>query len=186
MYLKNNNTPTNIPSINARAIVAGNMQTGVLFNFAKDSTTNSLKYTGPGARFHVIATFNFFSSSQKTCGFYIGHNTNPTQGLSADADRISESEVYINSASSSAQPVGGVIQTILDLNTNDRVFFIVQNKDSDDDITIEFLKFTVTSITAERGATGVAGSVGDYVISINGQTGAVEYISDFKRGWFFG
>jgi hypothetical protein len=32
------------------------------------------------------------------------------------------------------------------------------------------------------GATG--GVVGDYVISVNGLTGAVQYIVDFKRGWF--
>jgi hypothetical protein len=32
------------------------------------------------------------------------------------------------------------------------------------------------------GATG--GVVGDYVISVNGLTAAVQYIVDFKRGWF--
>lgn len=35
-----------------------------------------------------------------------------------------------------------------------------------------------------QGVTGATGPVGDYVISVNGQTGAVEYIADFKRGWF--
>ena len=35
-----------------------------------------------------------------------------------------------------------------------------------------------------QGVTGATGPVGDYVISVNGQTGAVEYIVDFKRGWF--
>jgi len=35
-----------------------------------------------------------------------------------------------------------------------------------------------------QGVTGATGPVGDYVVSVNGQTGAVEYIVDFKRGWF--
>jgi hypothetical protein len=35
-----------------------------------------------------------------------------------------------------------------------------------------------------QGATGATGPVGDYVISVNGLTGAVQYIVDFKRGWF--
>jgi hypothetical protein len=63
------------------AVVAGTMQTGTLFNFEKDATTNSLKYTGDGGRFHVVATFNFYSGSNNTCGFYIGKNTNPASAL---------------------------------------------------------------------------------------------------------
>jgi hypothetical protein len=38
--------------------------------------------------------------------------------------------------------------------------------------------------TGPQGVTGATGPVGDYVISVNGQTGAVQYIVDFKRGWF--
>jgi len=34
------------------------------------------------------------------------------------------------------------------------------------------------------GSQGATGPVGDYVISVNGLTGAVQYIVDFKRGWF--
>ena len=41
-----------------------------------------------------------------------------------------------------------------------------------------------TGATGSQGVTGATGPVGDYVISVNGQTGAVEYIVDFKRGWF--
>ena len=41
-----------------------------------------------------------------------------------------------------------------------------------------------TGATGPQGVTGATGPVGDYVISVNGQTGAVEYIADFKRGWF--
>jgi hypothetical protein len=141
------------------------MSTGTLFNFIKDPSTNSLKYTGPGARFHIIVTFNFFEGNQNTCGFYIGHNTDDTTPLDPNADRISESEIYINSSNPSSQPIGGAIQTVLDLNTDDRVFFIVQNKEAASDITVEFMKFTVTSITAERGPQGFQGATGS--IGIN-------------------
>ena len=38
--------------------------------------------------------------------------------------------------------------------------------------------------TGATGPQGATGPVGDYVISVNGLTGAVQYITDFKRGWF--
>jgi len=41
-----------------------------------------------------------------------------------------------------------------------------------------------TGATGPQGVTGATGPVGDYVISVNGLTGAVQYIVDFKRGWF--
>lgn len=140
MYLKGNTAPTPITTPNERAIVQGTFQTGILKNFEKDSGTNSLKYLGSGGRFHVVANFNFTSGSQDICGFYIGKNTT---GLTLDpnADRISESEIYANSAPTSSQPVSSVIQTVLDLNTNDRIFFIVQNRNASNNITVEFLKF---------------------------------------------
>lgn len=142
MYLKGNTLPTPITVANDRAIVVGNMLTGFLHNFEKDSGTNSLKYIGSGGRFRVIANFNFTTGSQDICGFYIGHNTN---GMTLDPnnDRISESEIYANSAPTSSQPVSSVIQTVLDLKKNDRLFFIVQNRSAGTAITVEFLKYTV-------------------------------------------
>lgn len=146
MYLKDNNIPTPITAINQRKVVVGNIETGTLDNFIKDPTTNSLRYVGTGGRFHIITTFNFYEGNQRTCGFYIGYNTNPASLLDPDGDRISESEIYINSANPSSQPIGGAIQTILDLNFGDRVFFIVQNKDSATNITVEFMKLIVMEL----------------------------------------
>jgi hypothetical protein len=160
IYLKNNTTATTISGINARAVVAGSMQTGELLSFVKDATTNSLKYNGPGGKFHIIATFNFKTNSQNVCGFYIGRSTNSAAPLDANADRISESEIYINSSTSANQPVGGAIQTVLELQSGDRIFFIVQNKTAANAITVEFLKFTATSLTAEKGPPGPQGASG--------------------------
>ena len=175
MYLKNNSTATTIGAINQRAIVAGGVTTGTLFNFQKHASTNSLQYLGTGGKFHIVATFNFtVAASQNTCGFYVGKNTNISSGLSADADRISESEVYITCPNQS-DAIAGAIQTIVDLNTNDRIFFIVQNRSAAKDITVEFLKFVAVPLTSERGATGATGATPtDYVASFNGVTGAVE------------
>ena len=160
MYLKGNTYETPITVINERAVVNGNIQTGYLFNFVKDTSTNSLRYIGTGGKFHIIATFNFWSEvSNNTCGFYIGRNTNILSGLTATGDRISESEVYIDCPSSS-KPVAGAIQTVVDLNTDDRVFFIVQNKSAAKNITVEFLKFIAAPLTSERGATGATGPTG--------------------------
>jgi hypothetical protein len=160
IYLKNNATPTPISEINARAVVAGSMQAGELLNFVKDATTNSLKYNGPGGKFHVVATFNFATSNQNICGFYIGCNTNETAPLDANADRISESEIYVNSSTSANQPVGSAIQTVLELQPGHRIFFIVQNRTSANAITVEFLKFTATALTAEKGDQGDQGPSG--------------------------
>jgi hypothetical protein len=165
--MKNNGTATPISVINERAVVVGNVQTGTLFNFIKDLTTNSLQYTGIGGRFHIIANFNFFSGSQDVCGFYIGKNTGGS--LDPNADRISESEIYANASNPSNQPVSSTIQTVLDLNTNDRVFFIVQNRSAANSITVEFLKFTVTTLTSEQGPTGPTGPTG--TAGIDGPTG---------------
>ena len=179
MYLKNNAVETVITAINQRKVVEGTMQTGALYNFIKDPSTNSLKYTGSSGRFHVIATLDFFTEvSNNTCGFYIGKNTDPASGLSADADRISESEIYIDCPSSS-KPVAGAIQAIIDLETDDRIFFIVQNKTAAKNITVEFMKFIAVPLTSERGATGATGATGPQgntgtngTIGINGNTGA--------------
>jgi hypothetical protein len=160
MYLKNNSIPTIITTINERKVVEGTMSVGTLFNFIKDPSTNSLKYTGPGGRFHIIASFNFSGGSRDIYGFYIGKNTNPSSSLDPNADRISESEIYVNSNQANDQPAAGIIQTVLDLNTNDRVFFIVQNRETTADITVEFLKYVVTSLTAEKGETGPQGLQG--------------------------
>jgi hypothetical protein len=141
IYLKNNTTPTTIAEINARAVVQGTMQTGTLVNFIKDPSSNSLKYTGDGGIFHIVATFSFTSGSQDICGFYIGRNQNPSSALDPNADRISESEIYANAGSSSNQPKPAAIQTVCQLNTNDRIFFIVQNQSSTSSITVGFLKF---------------------------------------------
>lgn len=140
MFLKNNDVPTPIATTNARAVVSGVIQTGTLVNFEKHSTTNSLVYKGETGRFLITASFNFYEGSQKTCGFYIGINRDIDGPLDADADRISESEVYVNAGTPSSQPQSAAVQTVATLNYNDRVFFIVQNKDSSGSITVEFLK----------------------------------------------
>ena len=172
IYLKNNTIATDITAINQRKVVAGTMSVGTLYNFIKDPSTNSLKYTGPGGRFHIVTTFNFNGGARDIYGFYIGKNTNDVTPLDPDADRISESEVYINSNQLNDQPAAGAIQTVLDLNTNDRVFFIVQNRETTSDITVEFMKFVVTSITSEKGDIGLTGPTGSTgPIGATGATG---------------
>lgn len=140
MYLKDNAIPTSIAFTNARSVVSGVVQTGELVNFEKHATTNSLLYKGELGRFLIIATFNFYEGSQNTCGFYIGINRDLASALDPDADRISESEIYVNAGTPSNQPQSAAVQTVATLNYNDRVFFIVQNKDSTGSITVEFLK----------------------------------------------
>ena len=145
IYLKANTIPTPIATINGRAVASGTMLASSLVNFEKDALTNSLKYKGTSGRFHAIATFNFYAGSQDTCGFYIGINRDDTSALDADADRISESEVYINAGSTSNQPQSGAIQSLVQLSTDDRIFFIVQNKSKAGPIEVEFMKLIVKS-----------------------------------------
>jgi hypothetical protein len=145
IYLKANTVSTPIGTVNGRAIVSGPMLTSSLVNFEKDAFTNSLKYKGTSGRFHAIATFSFFAGSQNTCGFYLGINRDASSPLDADADRISESEIYTNAGPSSAQPQSGVIQSLVQLNTDDRIFFIVQNQSAATAIRVEFMKLIVRS-----------------------------------------
>ncbi|AEX56019.1 hypothetical protein S-CBS4_gp052 [Synechococcus phage S-CBS4] len=145
IYLKANTITTPIDQTNGRAVVSGAMLTSSLTNFEKDALTNSLKYKGTNGLFHAIATFNFYSGSQDTCGFYIGVNRDASSPLDADADRISESEIYVNAGTPSNQPKNGTIQTLVQLTTDDRIFFIVQNKTKADAILVEFMKLIVKS-----------------------------------------
>ena len=145
IYLKANTISTPIATINGRAVVSGNMLTSSLVNFEKDASTNSLKYKGTSGRFHALATFSFYSGSQDTCGFYIGVNRDASSPLDANADRISESEIYANAGSASNQPQSGAIQALVQLSTNDRIFFIVQNKSKAGPIEVEFMKLIVRS-----------------------------------------
>jgi hypothetical protein len=145
IYLKANTVSTPIGTVNGRAIVSGPMLTSSLVNFEKDAFTNSLKYKGTSGRFHAIATFSFFAGSQNTCGFYLGINRDASSPLDADADRISESEIYTNAGPSSVQPQSGVIQSLVQLNTDDRIFFIVQNQSAATAIRVEFMKLIVRS-----------------------------------------
>jgi len=147
MYLKNNSDVTPISGVGARTVVVGNIETGLLSSFIKHESTNSLQYIGTGGIFHIIVTFNFYEGNQKTCGFYIGHNKNINSALDANDDRITESEVYANSSNPSSQPISSSVQTLVELNFGDRVFFIVQNKDGDTGIVVEFMKFIVTQIS---------------------------------------
>ena len=140
MYLKDNTIPTPIAAANGRAVVSGVMQTGELVNFQKHNGSNSLQYLGETGRFLITITFNFYEGSQNTCGFYVGVNRNITSALDPNADRISESEIYSNAGTPSNQPQSSCVQTVLTLNYNDRIFFIVQNQDSATPITVEFMK----------------------------------------------
>ena len=145
IYLKDNAITTPIPETNGRAVASGTMLTSSLINFEKDASTNSLKYKGTNGRFHAIATFSFYSGSQDTCGFYIGVNRDPSSLLDPDADRIAESEIYVNAGTQSNQPKNGAIQALVQLATDDRIFFIVQNKTKSDAILVEFMKLIVRS-----------------------------------------
>jgi len=145
IYLKENAISTPISIANGRAVASGAMLTSSLVNFEKDASTNSLKYKGTNGRFHAIATFSFYSGSQDTCGFYIGVNRDASSPLDPDADRISESEIYVNAGTQSNQPKNGAIQALVQLTTDDRIFFIVQNKTKADSILVEFMKLIVRS-----------------------------------------
>jgi hypothetical protein len=173
LYLKQNTTETPITTANERQVVEGSYLTGLLTNFESHTDSNghvSLKYTGIGGRFHAIATFNFYSNNNTICGFYIGKNTSFGTNLDPNADRISESEVYANSGNTNSKPVAATVQTVMELNTNDRVFLICQNKTQLTSIQVEFMKLVLAPLTSEKGDTGPAGPAGG-VASLNGLTG---------------
>lgn len=141
MYMKLNTTATDVLILGDRYAMAGTTQSnGVNQKFTHVPANNSMRYDSTIPRlFRVLATFTCLSGNNNIIGIYIGVKRGVS--IDPDADRISESEVYLNT--SGARPDVGAVQALVELNQNDEVYMIVQNTSATNDITIEFLNMVI-------------------------------------------
>lgn len=143
LYMKLNATATDVLVIEGRYPAAGTTETttGLNQKFTHIQERNSLRYDSTIPRvFRVVATFTALSGQNNVLGFYLGKiSAGNTQN--ADADRLTESEIYITA--SGTRPDAGAIQTFVEMEQNDELYFIVQNRSATTDITVEFLNITV-------------------------------------------
>lgn len=143
MYMKNNAIATVIPLVNDRVPMAGVTQVnGINQRFAHDLANNALEYTGVISRvFHITTTFTISpASNNQKYGIYIGVNRGGS--IDADVDRITESEVYINTPQSGRADAASV-QALVTLNEGDKVYLILQNVTSSANATIEFMNMII-------------------------------------------
>jgi hypothetical protein len=143
MYMKNNAVATVISVEGDRYNIAGVTEAnGVNQRFTHDVATNTLQYVGVQSKvFHINLTFTISpASNNQKYGIYIGVNRGGA--IDPAADRISESEAYINTPQSGRADAAG-IQALVKLDTNDRVYMIVQNVTGTADVTVEFMNLVI-------------------------------------------
>jgi hypothetical protein len=143
MYMKNNAIETVIPNVNDRVPMAGVTQVnGINQRFSHDLANNALEYTGILSQtFHITATFTIApASNNQKYGIYLGVNRGGA--IDPNADRISESEVYINTPQSGRADAAAV-QALVTLNEGDKVYMILQNVTSSANVTVEFLNMII-------------------------------------------
>jgi hypothetical protein len=143
MYMKNNAIETVIPNVNDRVKMAGVTEVnGINQRFAHDLANNALEYTGLiSTTFHITATFTISpSANNQKYGIYLGVNRGGA--IDPNADRISESEVYINTPQSGRADAAAV-QALVTLNEGDKVYMILQNVTSSANVTVEFLNMII-------------------------------------------
>jgi len=141
LYMKDNATPTVVTVRDDRYAISGNTQVASINQkFSHILANNSVRYDSNRPRLmRVLITFTILSGNNNIIGVYIG--VKKGANINPDADRISESEVYITTNGS--RPDAGSIQAIVELNQHDEVYMIVQNTSATNDITVVFMNMTI-------------------------------------------
>lgn len=148
MSLKDNTIESVISSIGERVRITGTSLPGELSNFTYSSTDQVLQYTGANSGvFHCVCTLSLqVGGNNVMLGAYLAINTSGPRGtLDPDTDRITESEVYTIAGFERNEAIS--IQFIRTLNPGDRIYPIVQNNNSRNNITVEFFNFVVHNVS---------------------------------------
>jgi hypothetical protein len=143
MYMKNNAVETVISVQGDRYNISGTTEAnGINQRFTHDVATNTLQYVGVQSKvFHVNLTFTISpASNNQKYGIYIG--VNKGGAIDPAADRISESEAYINTPQSGRADAAS-IQSLVQLDPNDKVYMIIQNTTSTANVTVEFMNLVI-------------------------------------------
>jgi hypothetical protein len=146
MYMKDNTTATTITTTGQRVQVAGNSEVGLISSgFTYSSTNNTLQYTETTSDvFKCSCSVSLsVSGNNRKLGIYLGINTDGGT-LVPDNDRITESEVYTIASQGRNEAVS--VFFLRELNQDDRVYLIVQNDTSTDNITVDFFNLILIKV----------------------------------------
>lgn len=149
VYLKNNTDATVVSTAGDRYVIAGESEISELaYNFVHDQDTNGLTYTGDENIVLADMSFSLRSGNNQRIGVYLAVNRAGSPAVLPDADRISESEIYLITTGSTAQdiPQTAFIHALIHLKKGDTVYGIVQNTTSDANIIVEFANLVVSKI----------------------------------------
>jgi hypothetical protein len=140
-YMKNNALATTISVIGDRYEVLGTKTLDTFFAQRFVNNANRLEYTSSiPKKIFIQASYTHNSGANNIIGTYIAiaRNGNP---IDPDADRISESEMYVTTSGS--RPDGGFCQCITEISQGDRIYIVTQNTSATNDVTYSFLNFIV-------------------------------------------
>ena len=143
MIMKNNTTETVVSVSGDRYPVLGTTETATAINqkFTLIQDRNSLRYDSSIKRlFKVVCTFTLIAGQNNIIGVYIGKKPAGSV-INTTNDRIEESEVYITTSGS--RPDAASVQALVELEENDEVYVIVQNTNSTNNITVEFMNLII-------------------------------------------
>lgn len=152
LWLKFNQDVTAVTTQGERYVIAGTSEASEgNVGFGHQQAGNVLHLTGAGGTFHIQATGSVQSGNNVVIGVYLAVSRDPEAALdpgvagSAASDRLSQSEVHVTMPGT-ARPTPFAIQSIVDLDEDDRVYVVVQNRNGTQDIVVEFLHLAVTPI----------------------------------------
>jgi hypothetical protein len=142
MFMKNNAVATDIIVQGDRYPMAGVTQFAALSQrFEHVLADNAVRYiSAVPRRVKAQVSFSIEGPNNNIIGVYIGKCTSGN-GLDPDADRISESEVYVTT--SGARPDAGFVQALVDVADGDKLYIIVQNTSGTGDVTVNFMNMIV-------------------------------------------
>jgi hypothetical protein len=134
-FMLNNSTQTVIASAGVPVKIAGTTTANTI-NQKFTHTDNRLTYTGGLLRnFQISGTASFTSGNNQVIGLYVSKN----------GTLLTNSEMYATtSGSGRAESIH--IQTILELDENDYIEIWIENDNSSQDITVEFLNLICKSL----------------------------------------
>lgn len=143
LWIKDNSTPTPITNQFERYLIEGTSEPSELnWNFSFQQEGNVLMYMNSPCVFHANSTFSMTGGNNDRIGIYLCVNRDPQSALNPSEDRLSESEVYITMPSA-ARPIAATVQALVELSAGDRLYTVVQNITSTNDITVNFLNTVV-------------------------------------------
>lgn len=141
LYMIDNVTPTPIAQTSTLYRVLGTVTLSAFSQkFVVVTANTSTRYISTVPRLmRVQISISFTSSQNNIIGFYVGVKKGAS--IVPATDRIQESEVYLTS--SGTRPDTAFIQAIVELEEDDEVYLITENRTATNSVTVQFMQMIV-------------------------------------------